>query len=180
MVFMSHVNIKVKAKSSKNYVIREILKSEYAYFKGPDHQIDIYFKVKNGRLKLRQGDIENFLIYYEREDVNNIKRSDVILYKTKQDTRSLKYLKEILHKCFEVINIVDKKREIYFIGNVKFHLDDVADLGEFLEIEAIDKKGNIGIDKLRQQCRHYCNLFNLREEDLISKSYSDLLLEKYS
>ena len=34
---------------------------------------------------------------------------------------------------------MDKKREIYFIHNVKFHIDNVKNLGTFIEIEAIDE-----------------------------------------
>jgi len=52
---MAHVNIEIKAKSNNQDAIREILKAKNADFKGVDHQIDTYFKVHNGRLKLREG-----------------------------------------------------------------------------------------------------------------------------
>jgi adenylate cyclase class IV len=39
---------------------------------------------------------------------------------------------------------VDKKREIYFINNVKFHIDTVDGAGSFIEIEAIDNDGSSG------------------------------------
>ncbi|HFD33211.1 MAG TPA: CYTH domain-containing protein, partial [Gammaproteobacteria bacterium] len=47
-----------------------------------------------------------------------------------------------------IFKIVDKQRRIYFIGNVKFHIDEVKGLGSFVEIEAIDEDGNIGLEKL--------------------------------
>ena len=65
---MAHINIEIKAKSNNQDIIREILKSRNADFKGIDHQIDTYFKVNNGRLKLREGKIENHLIHYQREN----------------------------------------------------------------------------------------------------------------
>lgn len=74
--------------------------------------------------------------------------------------------------------MVDKQREIYFIDNVKFHLDNVVDLGTFVEIEAIDKNPSIGRDKLLEQCESYKSLFKVSPEDLISVSYSDLLLKR--
>jgi predicted adenylyl cyclase CyaB len=87
-------------------------------------------------------------------------------------------LKEILIKALGILVVVDKKREIYFIDNVKFHIDVVENLGTFVEIEAIDNVGNIGKDKLLQQCQFFLDLFEISQEDLISVSYSDLLLEK--
>ncbi len=71
--------------------------------------------------------------------------------------------------------VVDKQREIYFIQNVKFHLDVVAGLGTFVEIEAIDSDGSIRKEELLQQCHHYMKLFEISETDLLSHSYSDLL-----
>ena len=71
--------------------------------------------------------------------------------------------------------VVDKKREIYFIDNVKFHIDKVKGLGNFIEIEAIDKTGKIGKKKLLEQCNYYIKLFGIKNTDLLSNSYSDLL-----
>jgi len=171
---MPHVNIEIKAKSNNQDAIREILKSRNADFKGVDHQIDTYFKVNNGRLKLREGKIENHLIHYQRENKEGPKQSDVTLFKS--DPKSS--LKEILTKALGILVVVDKKREIYFIDNVKFHIDNVEDLGTFVEIEAIGNDGTIGKDKLLEQCQFFLDLFKISQEDLISVSYSDLLLQK--
>ena len=73
---------------------------------------------------------------------------------------------------------MDKKREIYFINNVKFHIDRVKNLGTFMEIKAIDKEGNIGEENLREQCKFYLDLFEIQQKDLVPVSYSDLLLAK--
>jgi len=171
---MTHINIEIKAKSENQDNIREILKSKNADFLGVDHQIDTYFKVNNGRLKLREGKIENHLIHYQRENNEGPKQSEVILFKS--DPKSP--LKEILTKALGILVVVDKKREIYFIDNVKFHIDFVRDLGRFVEIEAIDNDGTLGKDKLLEQCQFYLDLFKISKEDLISVSYSDLLLQK--
>lgn len=171
---MAYINIEIKARSNNQEQIREILKSRNADFKGIDHQIDTYFKVSLGRLKLRQGKIENHLIYYQRENKQGPKQSDVVLFKS--DPKSS--LKEILTKALGILVVVDKKREIYFIDNVKFHIDTVEDLGTFVEIEAIDSDGTIGKAKLLKQCQFYLDLFEVSQKDLISVSYSDLLLEQ--
>jgi predicted adenylyl cyclase CyaB len=171
---MIQLNIEIKARSNNQGLIREILKSHHAEFRGVDNQTDTYFKAKNGRLKLREGTIENSLVHYQREDKAGPKQSNVTLFKA--DPKSS--LKEILTNALGVLVIVDKLREIYFIDNIKLHIDVVKDLGTFVEIEAIDSDGSIGKDRLLEQCQHYLNLFGISKEDLIANSYSDLLLQK--
>ena len=170
----SHINIEIKAKSDNHDKTREILESLKADFKGTDSQTDTYFNVNKGRLKLREGDIENNLIYYEREDERGPKQSNVILYKSNPGST----LKEILIQALGIMATVKKQREIYFVDNVKFHLDTINKLGTFVEIEVVDKDGTIGNEELLKQCNHYMNLFNINNKDLISVSYSDLLLPK--
>jgi predicted adenylyl cyclase CyaB len=137
---MSHINVEIKARCSNQDKIRDILRQHKAEFKGVDHQIDTYFKARNGRLKLREGNIENFLVFYQREDKLGPKQSDIILYKTDPEST----LKSMLIASIGVLAVVDKQREIYFIDNIKFHVDQVKGLGQFIEIEAIDKDGSIG------------------------------------
>lgn len=47
-----------------------------------------------------------------------------------------------------------------------------------MEIEAIDYDGVIGVEKLQEQCSFFMNELHVREEDLLTNSYSDMLLEK--
>jgi adenylate cyclase class IV len=64
------------------------------------------------------------------------------------------------------------------VNNVKIHLDTVGALGHFIEVEAIDKDGKNDLQKLKQQCEYYVELFGILPEDFIAESYSDLLLKK--
>ncbi|RLG15928.1 adenylate cyclase [Candidatus Pacearchaeota archaeon] len=171
---MSHINIEIKARCSEHEKIREILKANNAEFVGVDYQKDTYFKTKSGRLKLRQGNIENYLIFYKRENKKQAKESRIILFEVSPNSP----LESILEDSLGIFIEVNKRREIYFIENVKFHLDAIEGLGYFVEIEAIDKKGTIEKNKLLKQCRHYQKLFGIDEKNLISCSYSDLLIEK--
>ena len=165
--------IEIKAKSSQQTNIRSLLQAHHAHFQGIDHQIDTYFNVPNGRLKLREGNIENHLIHYQRKNQEELKHSQVILYQSKPQSS----LKKLLTKALGVLVVVDKQREIYFIDNVKFHIDSVQHLGTFVEIEAIDKTGTIAMKDLQQQCQYYLDLFQIKAADLVAGSYSDLLLE---
>tara|TARA_Y100000034_G_scaffold101957_1_gene126571 strand:+ start:26 stop:547 length:522 start_codon:yes stop_codon:yes gene_type:complete len=173
---MGHINVEIKAECNNPQRIKDILKLYNAEYKGTDNQIDTYFNVNNGRLKIRQGNIENYLIYYERDNDEGPKQSDVILTSLNSENRHS--LLNSLIESLGVLVIVDKDREIYFIDNVKFHIDEVQDLGSFVEIEAIDREGNLGRERLEKQCNHYMNLLGIKEENLISISYSDMLLEK--
>lgn len=172
---MPITNIEIKAKSDNQDEIRNILKSKNAMFKGIDHQIDTYFNVNHGRLKLREGTIENHLIHYHRENKEGPKQSEITLFTSDPESS----LKDILRKALGILVIVDKKREIYFIDNVKFHIDVVKDLGTFVEIEAIDKDGSRNTDTLFKQCQFFMQQFNISDDDLVSVSYSDLLLEAF-
>ncbi len=168
-----HLNVEIKASCEDPDYVREVLHSHEARFLGTDIQVDTYFIVPNGRLKLREGKIENALIFYERDDMAGPRRSEVNMYQTQKGSN----LKEVLSSAIGVKTAVEKRREIYFIDNIKFHIDDVKHLGDFVEIEAIDHTGAIGEETLYQQCRHFMSLFKIKEESLLDKSYSDLMLE---
>lgn len=168
---MGHVNVEVKAKTDRPEEIRALLRRENAEYVGRDRQVDTYFRVATGRLKLREGRIENALIYYRRDDARGPKRSDVILYHPEPGSA----LKTILTEALGIDVVVDKTRDIYFIGNVKFHVDEVTGLGTFVEIEAVDREGTVDAEALRRQCETYVDLLGVQEEELLSRSYSDML-----
>lgn len=166
------LNIEVKAKADHSEFIRSYL-NKTADFRGIDLQEDTYFNVSNGRLKLREGNIENNLIYYERQNTPGAKESSFQLVHI-PDAKSLK---AILTKSLGIKIVVRKKREIYFIKNVKFHIDEVEGLGNFAEIEASDLYADISKEELQKQCDFYLKVLQIKEEDLISVSYSDMLFE---
>jgi predicted adenylyl cyclase CyaB len=168
-------NVEFKAKVETLDFYENLLLQLHPTFIGTDHQIDTYFNVPNGRLKLREGNIENALIQYDRANVADIKQSDIMLYKHAPNS----ILKEILVKQMGVKAIVDKIRRIYFIENVKFHFDEVKNLGFFLEVEAIDDKGIFTSEQLKQQCDEYFALFQLTQSQLMEQSYSDLIMAKH-
>lgn len=171
---MPHINFEFKAATNNLELLEKKLLELNPIFIGEDNQLDTYFNVSKGRLKLREGTIENSLIYYERQNVAGAKQSDVILYKHLPDIS----LKAILVEVHGIKVVVKKIRRIYFIGNVKFHFDKINELGTFVEVEAIDSTGDLGIKSLKKQCKKYADLFEIKNPDYISLSYSDLILNK--
>jgi adenylate cyclase, class 2 len=172
---MSFLNVEIKARCTDPSFIRSYLLGHNADFKGIDEQTDTYFNTSNGRLKLREGNIENNLIYYERDNQAGPKNSHFKLIKV-EDAAGLK---EALEKSIGIKVVVKKKREIYFINNVKFHIDEVPGLGAFMEIEASNKTAPLSQEELKKQCDFYLREFKIEEKDLIENSYSDMLLEKH-
>lgn len=164
------VNIEIKARSADPERVRTVLRERKARFAGLDHQVDTYFRVAEGRLKLREGNIENALIYYRRPNQSGPKTSDVLLYASSPG------LKDVLVAALGVLVKVEKRREIYYLANVKIHIDQVEGLGGFLEIEAAgDEDADRGA--LQEQCKDLMEAFGIRGVELVSESYSDLLLK---
>jgi predicted adenylyl cyclase CyaB len=170
---MHFLNVEVKAKCHDPERVRKYLLNHKADFKGVDEQTDTYFNVANGRLKLREGSIENNLIFYKRSNQAGPKNSHFHLVKI-EDARGLK---DVLAKSIGIKIVVKKKREIYYIGNVKFHVDEVPGLGSFAEIEAGNVFADLSQDQLRQQCDFYMKELGIEQKDLVENSYSDMLME---
>ena len=167
------IDVEIKARCEDHARIRKILKKKGALFGGEDHQIDVYFKSPTGRLKIRKSTIESVLVYYIRDNIKGIKPSEYYLSKAPEPEK----LEELLKNALGELVTVEKKREVYFIDNIKFNIDDVKGLGKFVEIEAITTNPD-DIEHMDEIVRSYVKLFEIKESDIQSHSYSDLLLEK--
>jgi len=166
-------NIEIKARTTHHELIRQVLRDHGADFIGTDHQIDHYYHVPSGRLKLRLGNIEKSLIFYDRPNSFEAKESNYSLFKSE----NLKDIHTTLSQALGVLVTVDKQREIYFIKNAKIHLDTLEDLGTFVEIEIIDEvQRDEKFDTLQSQCQFYKEAFRIVDSDLVDCSYSDLIL----
>jgi predicted adenylyl cyclase CyaB len=169
---MKIVNFEFKARINDEQRVRATLKTLNARSIGTDHQVDTYFRVPAGRLKVREGRIENALIFYRRSNARRARQSAVeIMLLPRRNS-----LRTILERALATLAVVDKRREIYFVKNVKIHLDRVRQLGKFLEVEAISRTGDV--KKIRSQARHFQRLFGVTAKDIVAESYSDLILAK--
>lgn len=182
-----NAEIKARATRKKQEEIVHILRNKNAGFYQPLLQIDTYYEFPDGKQKIRktynENDrlIERELIQYERENKKDTKISKQVIYNLYKSPGLESTTKLTYKKIIEV----EKKREVFCIENVKFHIDDVKDLGTFVEIEAqalMNKNGNPEMDvkDLKKQCDHYRHMFGISDDDLVSSSYSDMLLKKQS
>ena len=169
---MKIVNYEFKARIKDEQRVRDALKTLNARSIGTDHQVDTYFRVPAGRLKVREGRLENALIFYRRSNARRARQSAVEMMLLPRRNS----LRAILARALATLAVVDKRREIYFVKNVKIHLDRVRQLGKFLEVEAISRTGDV--KKIRSQARHFQQLFGITAKDIVADSYSDLILAK--
>lgn len=152
-----------------------------AVLHGIERQRDTYFRVANGRLKLRerwpldssgvlQEPSASQLIWYQRPDDAHARASDYSLIVVENGSE----LRDVLAGALGVTVEVVKLRVIHLHDNVRIHLDDVTGLGKFLEFEAIvdeccdEAAARVKLDKLVSE-------FQLSPDCVIAGSYSDLL-----
>ena len=138
---------------------------------GVEIQVDTYFHVPQGRLKLREINEESAtLIFYER---SNRAEARICNYQL-VPVLDAGALKAALAAALGVRGVVRKRREVYFWHNVRIHLDEVAGLGTFVELEAVlgpDEDEN----RAQERLEHLCELMGIADVDLLGQSNADLL-----
>lgn len=169
-------NIEIKAKCKNLINAREIaekLKTEYV---GTLHQIDTYFTTKEGRLKIREinGKEAQLIPYFKEYSTGPMKSSYSVL-----PVSDPQNVKNIFNKILGTVTVVDKKREVFLIDNVRVHLDEVKNLGTFIEFEAVyEDKEPDDKDREVKKVSSLMETFKILKEDLLDKSYIDYLLMK--
>ena len=157
------------------------------------HQTDTYFyvtQVKDAsiletckpRLKLREivearehgvtsedKTGEAWLIYYERPNQSESRYSQYQLSKVSDPSP----LKTLLTVALGVETIVQKQREVWMFKNTRIHLDTVADLGEFIELETVFQ-GQTESEAIDEH-QHVKDTLHLDTADPVAGSYSDLV-----
>jgi adenylate cyclase class 2 len=134
-------------------------------------QIDIYYKLNNGRLKIRNSSGEKSIIYYKRIEDGSERWSDFETIKVDKPDKWIK----LFDKFLERLTVVDKHRTLYHLYNTRIHFDKVKGLGNFVELETKVVKGK---QKARKEFQKILELLKLNPEKQILNSYSDLILLK--
>lgn len=166
-------NLEIKAKYRNHENLERLLKEIGTRFVELMHQVDTYFSIPTGRLKLREIDGKRSeLIYYQRGEKATKRWNDYYLYSCDNP----KELKSFLSKVFPTKVVIDKKRTLYQYRNARIHVDMVKNLGNFIEIEVEVKKGKDQAEKLMKELLDYLKIPQRR---FIKKSYSDLLTKKF-
>lgn len=134
-------------------------------------QVDTYFHVARGRLKLREiVGVRAELIWYERSNEPHTRRSD---YRLTPITHPAE-LKASLAAALGIRCEVKKRRRLLLWHNVRIHLDEVETLGTFIEFEAVLGDGD---DEQTGHARikHLCEVLKLTPADYLERSYGDMI-----
>ncbi len=131
-------------------------------------QADHYFHVVRGYLKLRvvRGGVSE-LIFYERPKRKGARESRYVTWRVDDPDTALRLLAATLG----VETVVRKTREVYLVDGARVHLDRVAGLGTFVEIEVLMERAGRGSARLMEGLRNRLQL----PEASTPGSYRDLL-----
>ncbi len=134
-------------------------------------QEDVFFNTPTGRLKLRlfspeQGE----LIAYTRPDTSGPKLSQYLISPTSEPDS----LRAALAASLGIIGAVRKRRVVYLVGQTRVHLDEVENLGSFLELEVV-----LSPEQTTQEgekvAQTLMQALGVEAHDLVPCAYIDLL-----
>jgi adenylate cyclase class 2 len=136
------------------------------------NQTDTYFKVKKGRLKLREiNGKRSELIYYKRGNLKGSRYSDYVVIPVAEP----KAIKSLCGILFDVKTVVKKRRMLFLYKNARIHIDIVSGLGTFIEFEVLVHHG-------KRQARRLMDFlileFGISKQATIAGSYSDMMLKR--
>ena len=139
------------------------------------HQRDTFFRVvvANGKLKLREENGSAVLIYYHRDESGPLMLSNYEIVKVADPLRTLR----ILAAALGPIAVVEKVRTLMMRDNVRLHLDQVARLGDYGEIEAVIAEGE-DPERSRGAVNEILATLGITPSDLIDVSYFEMLAKQ--
>jgi len=163
-------NIEIKAAYPDLDVARTVCENLGCRLEATLHQVDTYFSVARGRLKLREiAHQKSQLIYYQRPDQEGPKLSRYEIVAVQNPAE----LKTMLNLALGVWKVVEKQRELYLYDEVRIHLDRVKSLGNFLEFEGVVQNPG-SKSATAEKVDLLISKFGIQPRQLISASYSDL------
>ncbi len=175
LVFLSVRNVESKFRSVDHESIAGRALAAGATDEALLHQLDQFYEVPRGRLKLRTIDgVGSELIAYHREDDVGARASDYGRYATKDLTS----LADVLARALPRAGVLEKERHLLILQNTRIHLDDVVGLGRFVELETVittQSEDDAGREHLA-----VINVLGLGDTERVAVAYVDLSKERSS
>jgi len=137
------------------------------------NQRDTFFRVPNGKLKLREENDRAALILYRRSDSGPLMLSNYEIAPVSDPATTL----HILDAALGTLATVEKVRVLLMRNNIRLHLDRVASLGDFGEIEAVVPDG-IDPELSRASVDELLATLEIIPADLIDVSYFEMLARR--
>ena len=137
------------------------------------NQRDTFFRVASGKLKLREEPGGGALIFYRRNDSGALMLSEYEIAPVPEPAKTLHMLDGALGR----LAVVKKVRILLMRDNIRLHLDRVASLGEFGEIEAVISSGD-DPERSRAAVDETLAALGISPADLIDVSYFEMLARR--
>jgi predicted adenylyl cyclase CyaB len=165
-------NIEIKVRVSSLAGIRHLAIQLGAEHKWTLSQVDTYFNVRHGRLKLRETSTcgSATLISYARPDESASRFSHYRLLPVSEPES----LREMLSESLGILVTVRKQRELYTYGEARIHLDLVEQLGTFVELETVI--ADQPLDDAWAEHRTVFGALKLDSYETVPFGYSDLMM----
>jgi predicted adenylyl cyclase CyaB len=139
------------------------------------HQLDTFFRVPSGRLKLREfGDGTAELIHYHRSDRSEPKLSTYHRVAISDAVGA----RTVLAEALGVRGTVKKRRKVLLLGRTRIHVDQVEGLGYFVEFEVVLNEDD-PLSVAEHTAADLLRTLGIPSDDLVAGAYIDLL-EEYS
>lgn len=163
-------NVELKARLSSAKFVALLAQLRVRYGETILKQIDTFFHCKNGRLKLRVlGPLLGQLIHYEREDNEGLKLSNYQIAETKTPDD----LCQVMTQALGVRGQVIKQRHLFMIGQTRVHMDNVQDLGYFIELETV-LGPNQTVEEGHKVAQVIMDELDVKD-DFVAEAYIDLI-----
>jgi predicted adenylyl cyclase CyaB len=137
------------------------------------NQRDTFFRVAEGKLKLREENGGAALIFYRRSGSGSLMLSNYEIAPVSDPATT----RHILDTALGTLATVEKVRILLTRGNIRLHLDRVASLGEFGEIEAVIPDGD-DPELSRAAVDELLAALEIIPADLIDVSYFEMLARR--
>ena len=184
---MKEIEILVSVFDSKDIVKEKLKKFEYV---GLKHTIDEYYYDPNKNelkpdkdnqlshcLRLRSKNNDYYITY--KDDVFD---KDKWLYSNEYETKvdSIEMTKEIFNRLGLIKFIeIDNKKEIYKTDKYEISLEDVKDLGLFLEVEYCTND-EVDINEVKKEIQEFIDELGLNVSEELNMGKPEMYLKKFN
>lgn len=169
-------NVELKARCESLEAARIVCRELGAEFVWEATQTDTYFSTGSYRVKLRESSIgKSEMVWYSRGNAPGARKSSYRLMPVSDPAEK----KRIFAADMGIKVVVVKTRSLWRWRGVRIHLDRVEGLGDFLEFEAV-LRDELSEAEGHRLVKHLVSAFGIELVDLVSYSYSDLMIRRDS
>ena len=143
-------------------------------YKKEKHQIDTYYYIQKDKIYLRiREDLKSDKCSFDfHEVISDLETKETEINLSKEEADKMAYALKGLG--YKEVCIIDKKRKVFQKEEIEIVLDDVKDLGSFLEIEIVKEKGSAEDIK---HLKEIAQSLGLNDTALRPGGYPDFLMQ---